>query len=141
MDMLRDESREYTPQPPGSEHLYWSQPHDIEAVALLAPKRLLYGWRERAGLRKATEVLGRAGYRVAFERWILFDDPRMMGHELCPNFFDNSDELELIVDAERGVIVEWRFLLHGEVYERFFFSEIAFDVPVERSEFEIKGHG
>lgn len=131
-------TQEHDAQPVGVEGQYWSQPHGVEAVALLAPRYLVYGWKERPGSRDVTEALGRTAYRIALAPVIPFQDPRMMGDELCPNYFNDTDELELVVDGERGVVLEWRYLLDGNMYERHFFSEIAFDVPLDRSDFDVE---
>jgi len=47
----------------------------------------------------------------------------------------NYEDTELIVDRERKVILEWRALFDGRVFERHYFTEIAFDEPMDEAEF------
>lgn len=54
-----------------------------------------------------------------------------MGDEMNPTVFAETEDAEIVVDREHGVVLEWRGLFEGNVYERHFFSEIAFDVPGE----------
>ena len=115
--------------------------HRKEALALLSPRCFFHGWDVLEERRTEISTLGRPAEIVPMRRIIPLSDPRIMGDEMNPTVFGETEDAEIVVDREHGVILEWRALFEGNVYERHFFSEIAFDVPVERSEFEIKGHG
>jgi len=76
-------------------------------------------------------MLGRPAELVPLRRIIPLSDSRIMGDEMNPTVFSETEDTEIVIDGEHGVILEWRALFDGEVYERHYFSEIAFDVPGE----------
>lgn len=114
-------------------------PHPREALALLNPRCFFHGWDVLEERRTEISMLGRPAELVPLRQVIPLSDPRIMGDEMNPTVFDETENAEILVDREHGVVLEWRTLFEGNVYERHFFSEIAYDVPVEPSAFEITG--
>lgn len=112
-------------------------PHSREALALLYPRCFFHGWNVIEERRTPTTMLGRPADVLPLRRTIPLSDPRIGGDEMNPTVFGETDDAEIVVDREHGVVLEWRALFEGNVYERHFFSEIAFDVPLDRSVFRI----
>lgn len=106
-------------------------PHPREALALLNPRCFFHGWNVIEERRTETTMLGCPADVLPLRRIIPLSDPRILGDEMNPTVFDETEDAEIVVDREHGVVLEWRGLLDGEIYERHFFSEIAFDVPVD----------
>jgi len=117
---------------------YCYGPHHAEVLALLHPACFFHG-RESNGVRQLVTFLGREAELVPLLRLIRLTNPRMLGDAYNPSVFATTEEIELIVDRERGVILEWRGLFDGEVYERHFFTELHFDEPVDESIFYPEG--
>jgi hypothetical protein len=114
-------------------------PHSRAALALLNPRCFFHGRDALEDRRTETMVLGRVADVVPLRRSIPLSDSRPMGDEMNPTVFQETEEIEIVVDRKHGVILEWRALFEGDVYERHFLTEIAFDVPVDRSAFETSG--
>jgi hypothetical protein len=83
-------------------------------------------------------MVGRAADIIPLRRIIPLSAPRILGDAMNPTVFDETENAEILVDREHGVVLEWRALSEGNVYERHVFSEIAFDVPLERLDFDIQ---
>ncbi len=111
---------------------YGPQPN--VALALLRPRCFFHG-RELRGTPVATTVLGRPALLIPLQRLIPLTDPRILGDALNPPVLDEAEETEVVVDRERGVILEWRALFDGQPYERHFFTDIHFDEPMSEEEF------
>ncbi len=114
---------------------YCYGPHPREALALLLPNCFLHGWAADWDGRVAMAALGRPADLVALRRLIPLTDPRILGDAFNPTVFDESEHAAVIIDRERQVILEWRGLWEGEPCERHFFTEIAFDVPIDDAAF------
>lgn len=90
----------------------------------------------RAG-SSPTTTLGRPGTRVPLLLTIPWSDPRSYGDSDLPYWFDVSAEhAEVVIDHERGVIVEWNGLVDGQVFERNAFTAIDFDIPLTEDDFD-----
>lgn len=113
-------------------------PHPREALALLNPRCFFHGWNVIEERRTEIMMLGRPAHVMPLRRIIPLSDPRILGDEMNPTVFDETEDAEIVVDREHGVVLEWRALLDGEIYERHFFREIAFDVPLEQSDFDVE---
>lgn len=115
---------------------YCYGPHTREALALLQPRCFFYGrepiWAEPA----AMTFLGRPAKLMRLRRMIPLDDPRILGDQFNPIVFEETMETEVIVDLERGVVLEWRGLFNGAPYERHVFTEIAFDESMDSDDFD-----
>ena len=68
-------------------------------------------------------------------RPVPFNDPRMCGDHFNSNIFMEAEVVDFVIDWEQGVILEWRALLDGEVYERHWFNSVTFDPPLDDSLF------
>ncbi|MBA3274420.1 MAG: hypothetical protein H0T72_01405 [Chloroflexia bacterium] len=106
-----------------------------EALALLQPKCFVHGWKPTAEARPI-DHFGMPAYAVRMERVLPFSNPRMCGDQDNPNIFEHDEAVEFVIHREQGVILEWRALLDGEVYERHWFTSVAFAVPVDDTLFD-----
>lgn len=115
------------------ETMSWPQ----AATALLAPARLLHGWVPRWDDASPATVAGRPGTRVPLTLQIPWSDPRSYGDSLQPHWMDLYTEIaEVVIDDDRGVILEWSGLIDGQVFERNAFSVIDFDVQLSDRDFD-----
>jgi len=105
------------------------EPHPRDALALLTSRSVFHG-RDVLKERR-TEI-------TPLRRIIPLSDPRILGDAMNPTVFDETENADILFDREHGVVLEWRALFEGNVYERHLFTEIAFDVPLERSDFDIQ---
>lgn len=128
----------YDEQYSGHLDVFCYGPHSREALALLEPRCFFHGREPIANAQTETTVLGRAATVIPLKSIIPLTDPRILGDALTPTVFDETEHSEVIVDRERQVILEWRALFEGEVYERHFFTEIAFDVPMNEADFDLQ---
>ncbi len=117
--------------------LYCYGPHPREALALLYPRCFFHGWQVVEERWTEVTMLGRPAHILPLRRIIPLSDSRIGGDEMNPTVFDETEDAEIVVDREHGVVLEWRAFLDGQVYERHSFTEIAFDVPLDRSVFKI----
>ncbi len=106
-------------------------PHHRGALALLNPKCFFHGWDVVEQRRTEIVMLERPADLLQPRRSIPLSNPRILGDVMNPTVFDETEAAEIVVDREHGVILEWRALFEGNVYERHFFSDIAFDVPID----------
>lgn len=104
--------------------------YPAEALALLQPACFLHGW---TAVREPQPIdhAGRQADEVRMERVVPFSDPRMCGDHFNPNIFEYVETAEFVIDREQGIVLEWRAMLDGAVYERHWFSSVAFDVPLD----------
>lgn len=109
--------------------------YDEEALALLKPKCFLHGWEPTADAR-IIDHFGSPAWEVRMERLLPFSDPRMCGDHDNPNIFENAEAAEFVIDRKQGVVLEWRALLDGEPHERHWFTELAFDEPLDYALFD-----
>lgn len=109
-----------------------------EALALLQPRFFLHGWKPTADPR-TIDHFGMPTREVRMQRVIPFSNWRMLGHHFNPNIFDMAEAAEFVIHREQGVILEWRALVDGEPYERYWFTSVAFDVPVDPALFNRSG--
>ena len=105
-----------------------------EALALLQPKCFVHGWKPTAEAR-TIDHFGMPAYEIRMEPVVPFSDPRMCGDHFNPNIFMEIEDVEFVIHREQGVILEWRALLDGEVYERHWFNSVTFDPPLDDSLF------
>lgn len=108
------------------------------ANALLQPRLLLHGWKRTADPR-AIDHVGMPAWEVSMKRVVPFSNWRMCGHHFNPNIFDNAEVAEFVIHREQGVILEWRALLDGTVFEHYWFTPIEFDVPIDPALFDRSG--
>ncbi len=108
------------------------------ALALLQPRCFLHGWNLVGGPQPIDHV-GRSAWEVRMERLVPFSDPRMRGDGDNPDIFPHDGAAEFVIDREQGIVLEWRALLDGEPYERHWFTELAFDEPLEDAIFNRSG--
>lgn len=106
--------------------------------ALLQPRFVLHGWKPTAD-PQTIDHFGMPAYDVRMERVVPFSNWRMCGHHFNPNIFDMAEAAEFVIHREQGVILEWRALVDGEVYERYWFTRIEFDVPIDPALFDRSG--
>lgn len=118
---------------------YCAGPHPPEALALLQPRCFFWGrYLDLLPDRGVeTTLLDRPAHVLPLRRTIPLDDPRILGHDLNPRVLGEAEHTEVVVDREHQVVLEWRALFDGEVYERHAFTEIRFDEPLREEEFEI----
>lgn len=122
---------------PLTDELFWSAPHGANVVGLLRPWLLAHGWVEQSEPRRLIEAANREAEIVSLDRLIPFSDTRMMGDDDNPIQSSEVEHLELVIDREHGVVLEVREMFEGEIATRDFFSDIAFDVPVDPALFII----
>jgi len=108
------------------------------AQALLQPRFVLHGWKPTADPRPI-DHFGMSAHEVRMKRVVPFSNRRMCGHHFNPNIFDISEVAEFVIHREQGVILEWRALVDGEPYERYWFTSVDFDVPLDPSLFDRSG--
>ncbi len=124
------------------------QPHDPshdlltlswleEAIALLAPERLIHGWTPQWNDATPTTAAGRPGTRVPLVLTLPWSDPRSYGDDLVPDWLHLPTETaEIVIDDEHSVILEWNGLIDGEVFHRNAFIAIDFDAPLTERDFD-----
>jgi len=116
---------------------YCGSTHEYEALALLHPRCFFHGYIPQWDQRSDVTVLDRHAFHVPMVREIPLSDPRMGGDTYLPCIVTHheAEQLELIVDIERHVVLEWRALIDGVLYARHYFTEIAIDEPMDEAEF------
>jgi len=114
---------------------YCYDTHGFEPLALLHPRCFFHGRIPQWDQRTELTVLDRLAYLLPMVREIPLTDPRVLGDRYNPCVLDEVERTELIVDVERNVILEWRAIFDGKVYERHHFTEIAFDEPMDEADF------
>ncbi len=124
------------------------QPHDPshdlltlnwleEAIALLAPQRLIHGWNPQWDAATPTTTAGRRGTRVPLVLVLPWSDPQSYGDDLVPEWMHLFTETaEIVIDDEHGVILEWNGLIDGEVFHRNAFTAIDFEASLTARDFD-----
>lgn len=108
------------------------------AEALLQPRFVLHGWKPTAEPR-AIDHFGMPAWELRMKRVVPFSNWRMCGHHLNPNVFDMSEAAGFVIHREQGVILEWLTLVDDKPYERFWFTDVEFDVPLDALLFDRTG--
>lgn len=112
--------------------------HGAAASALLMPRPLFNGQSPIEGSARAIEWRGRAAWEVScvptIDQTLLesvaTDD--VPDHELA-----GADRVEFVIDNERNIILEWRCIFEDQVYRRFWFEELVFDMAIDSTLFDI----
>jgi hypothetical protein len=108
--------------------------HRDVALALLHPSRLLRGYALRT--EGHAEIAGRSAIRL---RGLPTYDARAVyesGGEDEPTVCVGADEVEFMVDVERGVVLRWAGFVAGEEYGATTFIDIAFDEMLDERLFD-----
>ena len=107
------------------------------ATALLGPARLIHGWEPQWNRTAPATVAGRPGTRVPLVLALPWSAPRSYGDSLQPHWMHiDAEEAEVVIDDERGVILEWNGLVDGQVFERNVFTAIDFEIPHADHDFD-----
>ncbi len=103
--------------------------------ALLQPRFFRHGWKP-TGDPRTIDYFGMPAWEVRMKRVVPFSNWRMCGHHFNPNIFDMAEAAEFVIHREQGVILEWRALVDGKPYERYWFTKVEFDVPIDPALFD-----
>lgn len=113
--------------------LNWPQ----AATALLASERMIHGWDPQWDRAISTTVAGRPGARGLLVLTLPWSDERSYGGDLQPHRMDLSTETaEVVIDDQRGVILEWNRLVDGQIFEHNAFATIDFDIALTDRDFD-----